>query len=414
MRRSDAYPRYKSAPGDGREPIPVGTDVFAPGAVFSPVMLLRQSALATNVASMARYCRDRRVELAMHGKTSMSPELTAAQLRAGAWGVSAATPSQVRTFRAFGVRNVLLANELVDPGGIRWIAEYQREHPDDEFLCYVDSLRGVAVLQETLSRTPDVTLDVLLEVAPYGGRTGARSIEAAVSIAEAVRGAPRLRLVGISGYEGAVAGDRDVDSVEQVRHYAAFVADAARELDGRGLFDTDRVVLSLGGGAFFDIVVDVLEHASLPTSEPRIIIRAGSYITHDDGLYTRIAAFAQPASSYRLEPALELWGRVLSRPEPTLAFLDFGRRDTSFDQGLPVPKWARDADGTGKRQVEEFAITALNDQHAYLQLPASDALQPGDWVGCGVSHPCTAFDKWRYIPVIDDEDQVVDSVTTFF
>ena len=35
-------------------------------------------------------------------------------------------------------------------------------------------------------------------------------------------------------------------------------------------------------------------------------------------------------------------------------------------------------------------------------------------VGCGISHPCTAFDKWRLIPVVDDDYTVVDAVLTFF
>jgi D-serine deaminase-like pyridoxal phosphate-dependent protein len=43
-----------------------------------------------------------------------------------------------------------------------------------------------------------------------------------------------------------------------------------------------------------------------------------------------------------------------------------------------------------------------------------DALKPGDWLGCGISHPCTAFDKWRYLPLVDDDYRVTDSVETAF
>ena len=38
----------------------------------------------------------------------------------------------------------------------------------------------------------------------------------------------------------------------------------------------------------------------------------------------------------------------------------------------------------------------------------------GDLVGFGISHPCTAFDKWRVIPVVDDELRVTGAVRTFF
>ena len=59
-------------------------------------------------------------------------------------------------------------------------------------------------------------------------------------------------------------------------------------------------------------------------------------------------------------------------------------------------------------------MTELNDQHAYLRLDEGAALAPGDLVGLGVSHPCTTFDKWRVIPVVNDEDRVTDIVHAFF
>jgi D-serine dehydratase len=35
-------------------------------------------------------------------------------------------------------------------------------------------------------------------------------------------------------------------------------------------------------------------------------------------------------------------------------------------------------------------------------------------VGFGVSHPCTSFDKWQMLLVVDDQWRVVDAVKTFF
>ncbi|WEA08447.1 hypothetical protein PWF83_19840 (plasmid) [Pantoea dispersa] len=97
-----------------------------------------------------------------------------------------------------------------------------------------------------------------------------------------------------------------------------------------------------------------------------------------------------------------------------MAFVDFGRRDVPFDQDLPNPLWIRQADGSAPRAATHLRITDVNDQHAYLQLPADDPLQPGDWIGCGISHPCTAFDKWRYLPLVDDDYCVTDSLETAF
>jgi D-serine deaminase-like pyridoxal phosphate-dependent protein len=405
-------PYYKSAPGTGTLPAAEGELVFD-GGMLSPIMVCREQALRHNIETMARYCRDAGLRYAPHAKTTMSPELVAWQLAAGAWGVSAATVSQVRAFREFGAQNVLLANELVDRGGIAWVVADLRDHPDRGFLCYVDSVTGVDLLQRALAGT-GVVLDVLLEVGPVGGRTGCRTLEAAHHVAARAAASPTMRLVGVAGYEGCIGSDRKPDTLDAVRRFCDFIGSTARHLDQADLLEGDEVILSAGGGVYFDVVVEQLRSWRSARRASSLIIRPGSYISHDDGLYAHISAFAQQSSAYRLRPTLELWGRVLSRPERELAFLDFGRRDAPFDQGLPLPHTVRDFYGGAPRHPGGFVITALNDQHAYLTVPADDPLAPGDWIGCGISHPCTAFDKWHYLPRVDEDYRVIGPITTYF
>ena len=62
-----------------------------------------------------------------------------------------------------------------------------------------------------------------------------------------------------------------------------------------------------------------------------------------------------------------------------------------------------------------WAVTKLNDQHAYLKLDADGGgLRVGDRVCLGISHPCTTFDKWRWMPVVDEDYGVVDAIVTCF
>lgn len=117
-----------------------------------------------------------------------------------------------------------------------------------------------------------------------------------------------------------------------------------------------------------------------------------------------------------LQPALELWVPVLSRPEPALVLQGAGRRDVSFDEGLPVPLRVRTREN-GTRcgaDVAAMRVTALNDQHAYLSIPDDSDLRSGDLVCLGISHPCTTFDKWHLIPVVDDTEHITDVIHTFF
>ena len=164
------------------------------------------------------------------------------------------------------------------------------------------------------------------------------------------------------------------------------------------LFETDRVIVTAGGSTYFDAVADVLTGDWPAGLAVRTIVRSGAYLTHDDGLYARTSPLRAA-----LLPALQVWAQVVSRPEPGLAVLTMGRRDVSFDQDLPVPLALADS-----------VVTKLNDQHAYLRLGAGDSVEVGDWLGFGISHPCTVFDKWQLIPELDADDRVVGLIRTFF
>ena len=117
--------------------------------------------------------------------------------------------------------------------------------------------------------------------------------------------------------------------------------------------------------------------------------------------------------SDRFEPALELWATVLSTPEPGLAITGFGRRDAPEDHGLPIVK-AVLQEGVSRTSASAIEVFELNDQHAFLRLSGEIELSPGDILVCGISHPCTAFDKWRAIPVVDGGGVICDVIETYF
>lgn len=396
--------------------------LFADG-ITTPVLVLRESALAGNVAGMAAYCEAARVRLAPHGKTTMAPQLFARQLAAGAWAVTAATIGQVQVYRSFGVPRVLLANELTDAAGAAWLARELAADPGFDCYAYVDSGSGVRLLDEAMrDGGQGRRLPVLVELGFPGGRTGCRDIAAAAAVAQAVGEARSLRLAGAAGYEGGIAHDNSPAALAGVARYC-------RELHSLGELLASQtpgeLILTAGGSAFFDVVAAELT-AGWDGPPPAVVLRSGVYIAFDHGIYAQMAPRGgepprhQPEEGRsavpgapELRPAMELWAHVLSRPEPTLALACAGRRDVSFDAGLPVPLKTRHGGGI-LRPAAGMRVVRLDDQHCYLTVPAGADLAPGDLVCLGVSHPCTTFDKWRVIPVVDDEYRVVDAVHTFF
>lgn len=353
----------------------------------TPVVTLSAEALEHNLSAMAAWCAERGLALAPHGKATMAPQLWRRQIEAGAVGIAVANLPQARVARAFGVERVLIANEIADPASAAWLGEWAEEGAD--VTVFADSLEAVDVL------AGGGPLAVAVELGVQGGRCGARDRREAAAVAAAVRAAPSLRLAGVAGYEGSVTAGTGPADLAAVDDYLAELAALFGELD----FETDRPLITAGGSAYFDRVAEVLAPLA-PRAE--VVLRSGSYLAHDHGFYARLSPACRGACGPELKAALRARSRVIARPEPELAVLDAGRRDVPFDQGLPVPLGRSGA-----------VCSRISDQHLLLTGEVA-ALGVGEVVELGLSHPCTAFDKWSLIPVVDEGGRIVDAVRTFF
>ncbi|MFG2954650.1 amino acid deaminase [Streptomyces sp. NPDC048291] len=405
--------RFKGLPPDA-EGLTVGelaaqrrnlfTDGFA-----TPVLALSAERLEHNLALMESYTERHGLAFAPHGKTSMAPQLFHRQTGRGAWGITLAVPHQVRVARAFGTRRVFLANELVDAPALRWIAGELERDADFRFVCYVDSVRGVELMDAALHGTAR-PVDVVVELAAgEGARTGVRTEAECAAVADAVAATRTLRLVGVAGYEGEVP-QADPD---RVHAYLRRLVALAVGFDRAGRFaGLTEIVVSAGGSAWFDAVSDVF--AGIPELSAPVLklLRSGAYVSHDDGRYRDVTPFNRVPEEGALEPAFRLWTQVVSRPSPEQAFTNAGKRDAAYDLDLPVAQVIRRA-GT-ERPATGVAVTGLSDQHAWLRTGPDADLEVGDWVGLGLSHPCTSFDKWQLIPVAEADGTVVDYIRTFF
>ncbi|MFF8030291.1 MULTISPECIES: amino acid deaminase [unclassified Streptomyces] len=379
------------------------------GGFTTPVLALSAERLEHNLRLMETYADRHGLAFAPHGKTSMAPQLFHRQIGHGAWGITLAVPHQVRVARAFGIQRVFLANELVDAAALRWIAAELDADPGFRFVCYVDSVRGVELMDAALagvSRPVDVVVEL---AAGEGARTGVRTGAGCAAVADAVAGARGLRLVGVAGYEGEVPGA----DPERVHAWLRRLVSLAVDFDEAGRFaGLDEIVVSAGGSAWFDAVADVfagIPGLSLPVLK---LLRSGAYVSHDDGHYRELTPFNRVPAEGALEPAFRLWTQVVSRPSPEQAFTNAGKRDAAYDLHLPFAQVVR-RDG-GERPATGISVTGLSDQHAWLSTTGEADLRVGDWVGLGLSHPCTSFDKWVLIPVAEADGTVVDYIRTFF
>jgi D-serine dehydratase len=364
-----------------------------------PIMVLKESAVKNNIAQMMSFCNSVDAQLAPHVKTTMSPQLAQMQVAAGATALTVANFWQGRIFLKHGFKNLIIANEVLDPTAIAEIAKINKQK-QAEIIFYVDSILALEIIQK---HTPlEGEQNLFIEIGTENGRGGVRELSLVEQLAQRIKADKRLNLIGVTGFEGAVPdAARGRRGEKKISKFCQKIV-AAAELAYPYKSD-QQFVISAGGSAYFDIVARELNKFEKPR---RLLLRSGGYITHDHKYYEEIYPFASTARSF--QPAIEVWAQVISKPEKGFGVLNLGKRDIGNDLHNPIP--IKSYDG----QVKSFSavIEKLNDQHGYLRGKQEFSL--AQLIGLGISHPCTTFDKWGLIPLVNDDYDLIDCLQTFF
>ena len=370
--------------------------------VSLPALVLHREALEHNIRWMQSFVSNSGAELAPHGKTSMTPALFRRQLDAGAWGITLATAVQTRAAYAHGVRRVLMANQLVGKPNMALIAELLAD-PAFDFHCIVDHPDNVADLGAFFAAC-GLRLNVMIEYGVVGGRCGCRSEAEVLALAEAIKAQPGLALTGIEGYEGVIHGDH---AVSGIREFAGSLVHLAVQLQDSAAFAIDKPIITASGSAWYDLIAESFD-AQNAAGRFLSVLRPGSYVAHDHGIYKQAQCCVLDRRSDLHEgllPALEVWAHVQSLPEPGFAVIAIGKRDVAYDAGLPVPllRYRAGVVPAVGDDVSACTVTAVMDQHAFMTIAPGVQLRVGDIISFGTSHPCLTFDKWRTGCLVDEQ-----------
>jgi len=364
-----------------------------------PIMVVNEAALKNNIDRMASYCKSVGAELAPHVKTTMSPQIAQMQTNAGAYALTIANFWQASIFLGFGFKKLIIANEVLDPSAIAEISHLNRDKVA-EIIFYVDSLAGLEIVKNHTLAAGEQNL--FIEIGTDEGRGGVRDLSEVEKIAKAIAADSRLKLRGVTGFEGAVPAA--ARSKKGEKRLAAFCQKIVAAADRAYPYKADGVfIISAGGSAYFEIVAEELNKFG---KEKILLLRSGGYVTHDSKYYEEIYPFRD--LDQRFKPAIEVWAQIISTPEPNFGVLNLGKRDIGNDLHNPIP-FAKYGSGLTAFSGQ---IEKLNDQHGYLRSKQDFAVS--QLVGLGISHPCTTFDKWRLIPLVNDNYDVVDCLYTFF
>lgn len=380
-----------------------------------PTAVIERQAMVHNLEAMRDYLARADMLIAPHGKTTMCPQLFDLQLEAGAWGITLANWPQARVALDFGIKRILIANEIVAAPEICDLADFLASDPDLEIISLVDSFAQLDRLEMALAGHGSRKVPVMVEIGFPGGRCGVRDSVEALALAEAIAKSEHLELAGVEGYEGLlVSQDPDADA-QAVTAFVDGMLQLFSACEERSLFGGDQPpVLSAGGSAYFDLVARGFISKA---TRCRPILRSGCYLTHDVGFYDRLLRHADARAvlgeAPQLKPALFVWAQILSCPEPGLALVGLGRRDVSNNSQMPTVV-GHVRDGLEQAKPNNWDFVRMNDQHGYLQVPVDADIAVGDLVKFGISHPCTTFDRWNWLLDVDGAHRVTGAFRTFF
>jgi D-serine deaminase-like pyridoxal phosphate-dependent protein len=340
----------------------------------TPALLLDLEAFERNLARMAAFFADKPASIRPHSKTHKCPQIAWRQLESGAIGITCAKVSEAEVMADAGVRDILVANQVVGWTKIDRATDLAARC---ELTVAADDGDNVQQLAEACT-AKEVTLRILVEVDVGMGRCGVAPGKPALDLARQVAATPGLELAGVMGYEGHLVMVEDpAERAARVRLAFEPLADTVALLEREGL---PVSIVSCGGTGTYDIT------GSLPFVTE---IQCGSYVVMD-GTYRKI----QP----EFETALTVLTTVVSRPVPERVVVDAGLKAMSSEFGWPVV-----LDGAG------VSVRHLSEEHGVLDLAEAGGLDcsPGDKIRFLPSHCCTTINLHDTFHVIQD-GQLVD------
>jgi len=341
--------------------------------VDTPALLLDMEAVEANLARMAEWFEDRPCGLRPHFKTHKLPLIARMQVEAGAVGIACAKLSEAQVLLEHGIRDVLIANQVVGQEKVRrlvGLAGWGRLT-----VCVDDAANAEMISARAAEQGRRV--DVLIEVNVGLNRCGVAPGRPALELAGRIAGLPGLGFQGLMGYEGGLFIKDEARKEAECRKANRALVETRDLLEKNGF--PVRVVSAGGSNTY-----------RLTGSYPGVTeVQAGSYVTMDTHSQDHGLDF---------RPALSLMTTVVSRPEPGRAVIDAGLKAVSQDLGLPR---------CGRPEME---LVKLNEEHGHLRIKNPDLpLGPGDKIELIPSHGCTTIPLHdRYVLV---RGRMVESVT---
>lgn len=313
-------------------------------ALDTPALLIDHRVLRENVSYMSGITRDHGIGWRPHSKAHKSPAMAHLLIEAGALGITCAKTSETEVYVANGIRDILIANQVVGPLKTRRLAQLAAFA---DIKVAVDSLEN-ALEHDRAAEAAGTNPALVVELDSGMNRAGISPGKACLELVKQISQLKHVRFGGVMTWEGHTLTIEDQSEREEaVRASLAPVLQTVADIKAAGI---DVPIVSCGGTGTF-----------LTTSgiDGVTEVQAGGGI-FGDKFYRDL--------DVPVQPALSMLVTVTSRPTPERIIFDAGRK--SIDPSNLVPELPTVSD------VESLAFSAEHGI-AHLSTPNVD-IRVGD------------------------------------
>jgi D-serine deaminase-like pyridoxal phosphate-dependent protein len=308
--------------------------------VDTPALIVDLDALEQNIQTMAADIKSRGANWRPHSKANKSPAIVHLELAAGAIGVTCAKVGEAEVMASNGIRDILIANQVVGPIKTRRLAHLASYSDVIVAVDNPDNVREHNAAAGEAGTSPRVVVELNVGMERCGVAPGAQGVE----LAKLIESMPNLRFAGLMAWEGHAMGIKDPAARDaEIRAACGRLVGTAEACRAEGL---NVEVVSAGGTGTY------LTSASVDGITE---VEAGGGI-FGDSVYIDLGA--------NVKPALAVMAQVTSRPSPSKVVLDSGRK--SIDPSSRQP---------AIHEVEVDGAISFSAEHARFSL-ASDSETP--------------------------------------
>ena len=347
--------------------------------IATPALVLYPHIVQTNIRSIGNLLGGYD-DLRPHIKTHKMSRVVRMEMDAGITKFKCATPKEAALLAAIGVKDIIIAYQMVGPQIDRTV-ELQQTHPKVDLKVIADDPGPVRDLAGACVAAK-IEIGVMIDLNTGMNRTGVRPGSDSVDLAQCILGLEGVRFAGIHVYDGHVGGDGEKARIRSAEESIQRAVETRKQIEAA---DIPVPLMVASGTQGFDVTskTDGVDEVS-----------PGTWIFWDTGYGENL--------EFDFKWAALVVSRVISTPGPDLITLDAGSKALAPDTPTPHFK-ILNLDGD-----PEFV--RRNEEHQLLKLPASTPRPDvGDVLYLVPRHVCTTVNLWDEACVIDESGTYIEN-----